>query len=125
MVVENVLVGPRIYSARESNMPIVEELRMEATGPDNVWFISARRSARSFCNGCRMTTVLQDRVLSQIAMCQLRSKSNTKTDTISFDPEHQNCILGFMAFSRGHTSGMLGVAMSKNHPISVADELSC
>ena len=35
VVVENVLVGPRIYSARESNMPIVEELRMEVPGPDS------------------------------------------------------------------------------------------
>ena len=28
MVVENVLVGARIHSARESNMPIVEELSL-------------------------------------------------------------------------------------------------
>ena len=53
VVVENVLVGPRIYSARESNMPIVEELRMEVPGCGNVQCIPARRSARSFCNGCR------------------------------------------------------------------------
>ena len=42
-------------------MPIVEELRMEVPGPDIVCFISARRSARSFCNGCRMNaTIIQD-----------------------------------------------------------------
>ena len=44
---------------------------------------------------------------------QLRSKSKTKTDTISCDPEHQDCILGFMAFRRSHTYGMLAVAISK------------
>ena len=63
MVVENVLVGPRIYSARESNMPIVEELRMEVPGYGNVQYILARSSARSVCNGCR--TALQDRALSR------------------------------------------------------------
>ena len=40
VVVENVLVGPRIYSARESNMTIVEELRMEVPGPENLCDIS-------------------------------------------------------------------------------------
>ena len=33
VVVENVCGGPWIYSARESNMPIVEELRMDVLGP--------------------------------------------------------------------------------------------
>ena len=79
-MVENVLVGPWIYSARESNMPIVEELRMEVPpGPGNVWFISARRSARSFCTGCRMhATILQDRALSQVALCGAGSIAKQK-----------------------------------------------
>ena len=33
VVVENVCGGPWIYSARESNTPIVEELRMDVPGP--------------------------------------------------------------------------------------------
>ena len=37
MVVENMCIGPWIYSARESNMPIAEELRMDVPGPDNVY----------------------------------------------------------------------------------------
>ena len=32
----NMCIGPRIYSARESNMPIVEELRMDVPGSGNV-----------------------------------------------------------------------------------------
>ena len=86
-------------------MPIVEELRMEVPGPDNVWFISARRSARSFCSGCRMNaTVLQDRALSQIACVWCRVNCEAKA---TFG------ILGFMAFSRSHTYGILAVAISK------------
>ena len=97
-------------------MPIVEELRMEVSGPD-CGFMSARRSARSFCNGCRTNaTILQDRALSQIAMRGAKSipkQKQHKADTISFDLEHQNGILGFMAFSRSHTYGVLAVAISK------------
>ena len=42
VVVENMCNGPWIYSAREL---IVEELRMDVPGPDDVWFIPVRRSA--------------------------------------------------------------------------------
>ena len=44
VVVENMCDGPWIYSARESSMPIVEELRRDVPGPD-LWFIPVRRSA--------------------------------------------------------------------------------
>ena len=44
--------------------------------------------------------------------CEAKATQH-KTDTISFDPEHQNGILGFMAFSRCHGYGALAVAIIK------------
>ena len=55
----------------------------------------------------------------------MRSKSNTKQIQASFDPEHQNGILGFMAFSRSHGYGVLAVAIFKFESSCYLARMNC